>query len=129
MFQLKSVFLLDNAQIGLISGAGVWGMAVSQLGFSFAARRGRHAQHDLAHPYLSPLFGDFAKGLPPTPLQTGTRDLFLSNAVRMHRKMRAAGVRAELHVFEAMPHGGFGRTPEDEDLAAEVRRFVASLAS
>jgi MFS family permease len=34
MFQLKSVFLLDNAQIGLIGGAGLWGMAVSQLGFS-----------------------------------------------------------------------------------------------
>jgi acetyl esterase/lipase len=85
--------------------------------------------HDLAHPYLSPLFADFAKGFAPTLLQAGTRDLFLSNAVRMHRKLRTAGVRAELHVFEAMPHGGFGRTPEDDELAAEVRRFVASLAA
>ncbi len=38
--------------------------------------------HDLAHPYLSPLFGDFTKGFPPTLLTAGTRDLFLSNAVR-----------------------------------------------
>lgn len=42
---------------------------------------------DLAHPYLSPLFGDVA-GFPPTLLQAGTRDIFLSNAVRMHRKLR-----------------------------------------
>ena len=34
MFQLKTVFLLDNAQVGLIGGAGLWGMALSQVGFS-----------------------------------------------------------------------------------------------
>jgi acetyl esterase/lipase len=79
---------------------------------------------DLSHPYLSPLFGDFGD-FPPTFLQSGTRDLFLSNAVRMHRALRRANVDAELHVFEAMPHGGFqGNTPEDRDLAAEVSRFV-----
>lgn len=33
--------------------------------------------HDLGHPYLSPLFGDFSKGYPPTFLQSGTRDMFL----------------------------------------------------
>lgn len=79
---------------------------------------------DLAHPFLSPLFGDLA-GFPPTFLQTGTRDLFLSNTVRMHRALRRVGARTELHVFEAMPHGGFGGgTPEDCELADEVRRFV-----
>lgn len=81
------------------------------------------AGHDLDHPYLSPLFADVAR-FPPTLLTAGTRDLFLSNAVRMHRKLRAAGVEAELHVFEAMPHGGFGGAPEDIDLRVEVRRFL-----
>jgi len=81
--------------------------------------------HDLAHPYLSPLFGD-VHGFPPTYLQSGTRDLFLSNTVRMHRKLRAAGVEAELHIGEAMPHGGFGGgTPEEAELAAELERFLA----
>ncbi|WP_294321878.1 alpha/beta hydrolase [uncultured Sphingomonas sp.] len=80
---------------------------------------------ELSHPYLSPLFGELT-GLPPTFLQSGTRDLFLSNAVRMHRALRRANVDAELHVFEAMPHGGFqGNTPEDHDLATEISRFVA----
>jgi acetyl esterase/lipase len=80
--------------------------------------------HDLAHPYLSPLFADVSN-FPPTLLQSGTRDLFLSNTVRMHRHLRAAMVEAELHVFEARPHAGFGgSTPEDLELAVEVRRFL-----
>ena len=80
---------------------------------------------NLDHPYLSPLFGNFGKGFPPTFLQSGTRDLFLSNAVRMHRSLHRASIKTELHIFEAMPHGGFmGGTPEDEELSQEVERFV-----
>src|SRR5262249_51845807 len=81
--------------------------------------------HDLADPYLSPLFGDFSRGYPPTLLASGTRDLFLSNTVRMHRALRAAGVPAELHVLEAAPPGGFhGAAPEDREIDREVRGFV-----
>jgi acetyl esterase/lipase len=83
--------------------------------------------HDITHPYLSPLFGDFTEGFPPTFLQSGTRDLFLSNTVRMHRRLRDAGIAAELHVFEAMPHGGFSGAPEDHELDAEVRRYLDTL--
>jgi acetyl esterase/lipase len=83
---------------------------------------------DLRDPYLSPLFADVA-GFPPTFLQAGTRDLFLSNTVRMHRKLRDAGVDAELHVWEAMPHGGFGGAPEDLDVRIELRRFLDKLRS
>ncbi|MFI5957589.1 alpha/beta hydrolase [Cryptosporangium sp. NPDC051539] len=79
---------------------------------------------DLRDPYLSPVLGELS-GFPPTFLRSGTRDLFLSNTVRMHRKLRSAGVEAELHVFEAMPHGGFGGdSPEDREAAAEQRRFL-----
>jgi monoterpene epsilon-lactone hydrolase len=77
---------------------------------------------DLEDPYISPLFGDVT-GFPPTLLTAGTRDIFLSNSVRMHRKLRSAGVEAELHVFEAMPHGGFAGAPEDLELQLELRRF------
>ncbi|MCZ6657281.1 MAG: alpha/beta hydrolase, partial [Gammaproteobacteria bacterium] len=50
--------------------------------------------------------GDF-KGFPPTYLVTGTRDLFLSDTVRVHRKMRVADVVAELNVYEGVSHGGY----------------------
>ncbi len=85
--------------------------------------------HDLADPYVSPLFGDFGKGFPPTFIQAGTRDLFLSNSVRMHRALRGAGVPAELHVWDAMPHGGFGgAAPEDNEVWIEIRQFLAGHA-
>jgi acetyl esterase/lipase len=83
------------------------------------------AGHDLRDPYLSPVFADFRPGFPPTMLLSGTRDLLLSDTVRLHRVLRAAGVPAELHVWEAAGHGGFlGRAPEDDERAAEIRRFI-----
>ena len=79
---------------------------------------------DPRHPYLSPLFGDLA-GFPPTILTSGTRDLLLSDTVRMHRALRAACVDADLHVWEAGSHGGFLQmAPEDAERTAEVRRFA-----
>jgi hypothetical protein len=75
-------------------------------------------------PYLSPLFGDFSKGFPPTLVSVGTRDLFLSNVVRFHRALRAASVSSELHVLEAAANGGFdGISPVDVELNADIRRF------
>jgi monoterpene epsilon-lactone hydrolase len=81
--------------------------------------------HDLKDPYLSPIYGDFTRGYPPTLLASGTRDVLLSDTVRLHRALRKAGLPAELHVLEAAPHGWFfGTAPEDAELDAEVRRFV-----
>ena len=90
------------------------------------------AGHDLTDPYLSPLYGDL-DGFPPTLVQTGTRDILLSGSVLIHRKLRQAGVEAELHVWEAMPHGGFGPfgsgdAPENREIEQEVRRFIARHA-
>lgn len=83
----------------------------------------------LDDPYLSPLFADLAR-FPPAFIQTGTRDLFLSNSALFHRKLRARGLRADLHVWEAMPHGGFGGlSPEDADLFREIRAFIGGLVS
>jgi acetyl esterase/lipase len=81
--------------------------------------------HDRMDPLVSPVFGDYTKGFPPTILTTGTRDFLLSDTVRIHRKLRAAGIEAELHVWEAAPHFVFmGMAPEDMERVAEVRKFV-----
>ena len=82
---------------------------------------------DLRNPYLSPLFADFSKGFPPTLLTTGTRDLYLSNTVRMHRALRDAGVAAELHVLEAAAHTGFPGSPEGESINRDIRRFIQAV--
>lgn len=69
------------------------------------------AGHDLKDPMLSPVYGDVS-GFPPTLLTTGTRDLFLSNTVRMHLKLRQAGVAADLIVFEGMSHAHYHMNPD-----------------
>lgn len=81
----------------------------------------------LTHPYISPLFGDFKKGFPPCLLITGTRDLFLSNTVRMHYALRAADVDADLLVMEAGAHGNFAFGPEADAEDREVRKFIAKV--
>ena len=81
--------------------------------------------HDLKDPMISPVYGDY-HGFPPSILTSGTRDLFLSNTVRVHRKMRAAGVDAELHVFEGQSHAQYAAdlsAPETKEYFDEVTRF------
>ena len=81
--------------------------------------------HDLRDPMLSPIFGDMA-GFPPTILTTGTRDLLLSSTVRVHRKLRQAGVEAALQVFEGQSHAQFYRdpaAPETKEAFAEITAF------
>jgi monoterpene epsilon-lactone hydrolase len=81
--------------------------------------------HDLTDPQLSPIHGDF-HGFPPAILTTGTRDLFLSNTVRTHRKLRQAGVEAELEVFEGMSHAQYladPYAPETKEAFSEIAQF------
>lgn len=80
--------------------------------------------HDLKEPLLSPIYGDLS-GFPPTVLITGTRDLFLSNTVRVHQKLLESGVPAELLVFEAQSHAQYYTENAPETLAAhrEVMQF------
>lgn len=81
---------------------------------------------DLRSPYLSPLLGDLSRGFPSTYLRTGTRDMLLSDTVRMHAALRKAGVEADLYVGEAMPHSGLGGlSPEDMEARNDTLRWLA----
>jgi acetyl esterase/lipase len=98
---------------------------VSPDGFCDAATKVYAHGHDLSDPLLSPVYGDM-NGFPPTILTTGTRDLLLSNTVRVHRKLRAAGVEAQLEVFEGESHAQFGRDdrlPEAKEAFGEIAHF------
>ena len=82
--------------------------------------------YDHKHPYVSPIYGEFAD-FPPTYLVSGTRDLLLSDTVRVHRKLRAAGVDADLHVYEGLSHGEYLFDIESEESVehyAELSTFL-----
>ncbi len=63
--------------------------------------------HNMKDPLISPVYGDFTKGFPATILTSGTRDMLLSDTVRMHRKLRQAEVEADLQVFEGLSHAQY----------------------
>jgi acetyl esterase/lipase len=95
------------------------GAALRVLARLYAGKR------SLADPGVSPIRGDF-RHFPPTILISGTRDLFLSTTVRTHRKLREAGVLAELNVFEALSHDEFvfeDTSPESAEAFGEVAAF------
>ena len=60
-------------------------------------------------------------------LVSGTRDLFLSNTVRVHRKLRRAGIVADLNIYEGMSHGEYfimPDLPEANEIYAELGSFL-----
>lgn len=81
---------------------------------------------DLKDPRLSPVYGSF-KGFPPTLLISGTRDLFLSNTVRVDRKLRDAGSESSLIVYEGQSHGAYivgSELPETRTAYADMAKFL-----
>lgn len=82
---------------------------------------------DQKNPYVSPVYGDFTKGFPPTLIQVGTKEIFLSNSVRLYRALDQAGIPAVLDVYEGMPHvfqGIMPDSPESRTAFDKANRFV-----
>ena len=61
-------------------------------------------QTPLTHPYVSPVYGDYSQGFPPTLIQGGTRELFLSNFVRHYQALDTAGQTVKLDLYDGLPH-------------------------
>jgi monoterpene epsilon-lactone hydrolase len=80
----------------------------------------------LTDPLISPVYGDFT-GFPPTYLVSGTRDMLLSDSARVHRKLRQAGVIAELNVYEGLSHAEYAivsDSPEFQQNYGELSTFL-----
>jgi acetyl esterase/lipase len=82
---------------------------------------------DQKHPWVSPVYGDFTKGYPPTLIVGGTRELFLSNFVRLYQGIEAGGGAAKLDLYEGLPHmfpHHLPEAPETQLALAKSRRFL-----
>ena len=95
---------------------------VSTEGFCDAAAAFYANGHDMKDPLISPVYGDMG-GFPPTILTSGTRDLLLSNTVRVHRKLRNLGIESFLQVYEGQSHAQYGR----DDRIPEVREAFGEI--
>ena len=78
---------------------------------------------EVENPLVSPIQADFTGDYPPTIITTVTRDLFLSDSVRLSSQMRRAGLHPELRVSEGMWHAFLDQPDIPE--AAEARQDVA----
>lgn len=79
-------------------------------------------------PLASPVHATWEGGLPPVMLTTGTRDLFLSDVVRIWWRMHDAGTDVELRIWEGLWHSFMSdrRLPESEQALAEITAFAST---
>jgi monoterpene epsilon-lactone hydrolase len=78
----------------------------------------------LDDPGLSPIHGDM-RGLPPCIITTGSRDLLLSQCLRLAARLRAAAVECDLRVWDGLWHVfEFYPIAEAQLSIAEVVAFI-----
>jgi monoterpene epsilon-lactone hydrolase len=59
---------------------------------------------DQKNPYVSPVYGNFSNGFPPTLIQGGTKEMILSDFVRLYQALDQASIPVKLDIYEGMPH-------------------------
>lgn len=59
---------------------------------------------NLNDPRVSPINPDFSQGFPPVLIQAGTKEIFLSTAVRHYQKLEAQGQTAKHDIYAGIPH-------------------------
>lgn len=79
---------------------------VSYHGWLEDAVKAYAGENNLKDPYISPVYAD-TTGFPPTLLVSGTRDLFLSNTVRMQENLLEHNVDTNLIVYEGQSHAQY----------------------
>jgi acetyl esterase/lipase len=84
-------------------------------------------QEDQKHPYVSPVYGDFTKGFPPTLIQGGTREIFLSNFVRLYQAIDTSGQTVKLDLYEGMPHVFQVKLPESPESVTALKKMNTFL--
>jgi acetyl esterase/lipase len=82
---------------------------------------------DQKHPYVSPVYGDYNKGFPPTLIQGGSKEIFLSNFIRHYQALDTAGQIVKLDIYEGMIHvfqAALAGTPESKTALGKVDTFL-----
>jgi acetyl esterase/lipase len=81
---------------------------------------------DPAHPYASPLFGDY-RGMPPLLLQVGDAEVLLDDARRLAKQAAEQGCDVTLEIWDEMPHvfQGFAPfLPQALEAIAKIGEFI-----
>ncbi len=81
---------------------------------------------EFKNPYVSPVYGDFSKDFPPTLIQVGSKEIFLSNAIRFYRVLDDNNKMVKLDVYEGMWHVWQGHylLPESKKAVENTKKFM-----
>ena len=83
---------------------------------------------DQKNPYVSPVYGNFSHGFPPTLIQGGTKEMLLSDFIRLYQALDQAGIPVKLDIYEGMPHvfqtPFFHNTPESNIAISKTSDFL-----
>lgn len=79
---------------------------------------------EFCEPMVSPVYAAYDATFPPTLIQGGTREIFLSSFVRLYQAMDQAGGRATLDLYEGMPHVFWGAAPDLPESAIARSKVV-----
>jgi acetyl esterase/lipase len=84
------------------------------------------APADQKNPYVSPVYGNFSKGYPPTLIQGGTIEIFLSDFVRLYQALDQVNIPAKLDIYEGMPHVHqyLYKIPESKIALSKMNEFL-----
>ena len=78
------------------------------------------------NPYVSPVYGDYSKPFPPTLIQVGSKEIFMSNSIRMYRELKENNKEVELDIYEGMWHvwQGHYHVPESKMAVKNTKNFI-----
>lgn len=107
------------------SGEKVWNAAFNRFGWT--SYLGHEPGTQETAPYAAPGRTEDLAGLPPAYLVVGQLDLFLQEDVDYARRLMAAGVPTELHVYPGAFHG-FDNWPDAWSAKATMASLTDALA-
>ncbi len=82
------------------------------------------APADWQHPWVSPVYAKFSATFTPTLIQSGSRELLLSDSIRLYRAMADQGAAVQLDLYDGMLHVFAAALPE----AAETQLLLQRMA-
>ncbi len=75
-------------------------------------------------PYAAPARAENLEGLPPAFIGTGDLDLFAEESLEYARKLVAAGVPTEFHMYPGVPHGFDGILAPKAEISLKFRNDI-----
>lgn len=83
---------------------------------------------EFREPWVSPVYANYPIDYPPTLIQGGTREIFLSNFIRHYQVLDQANVKCQLDLYEGLPHAFWALGPDVPESIIARHKAVKYLA-